>query len=500
MSPHQENQRKHDPHEIEGVTGHGSVAASFPWIRLSLFVLVCGFIIALQGPLPGKIWRKLSSLKNDQQEKPTEPKPSATETKQEPKSEPQQEPKPEAQQESVPQLIIQPPIDHTASSGGDIRKLSKGMMLKTKLTVEKGDSASAERNRDESYTAHYELKIKLPKPVTTLPELEDNTPGLSTMLPGLAEMITGAKVSGFYFRLYENKTERLKKNATKLNELMTRHNFYDCETILKLEHPQTGRRVLLLQAEMDVVSDGSDGDRLPVMPEKIVNSTNYQPLTSYGWKKTGNSPNPLIAGWKNRIRKAEEEIALPDTKDDRKSWLRSRITKIKREIQDMEARSFLIADYDPFVVMPVNMVTSRSDKHAAKVGDYAVVIYKGKIYPSIVGDAGPSHKVGEASLRMCKELNANAGIYSRPVSDLSVTYLVFPGSADRFQQPDYAKWLQQCASLLAEVGGIGPDVALHNWANTFPASEKEDSPEASEAQQEHQEGAAASQSEQGQPK
>ena len=99
--------------------------------------------------------------------------------------------------------------------------------------------------------------------------------------------------------------------------------------------------MLLLQAEMDVVSDGSDGDRLPVMPEKIVNSTNYQPLTSYGWKKTGKSPNPLIAGWKNRIRKAEQEIALAVTKDDRKAWLQSRITKIKREIKDMEARSFL---------------------------------------------------------------------------------------------------------------------------------------------------------------
>ena len=87
-------------------------------------------------------------------------------------------------------------------------------MLKTKLTVEKGDSASAERIKDESYTAHYELKIKLPKPVTTLPELEKNTPGLTAMLPGLTEMMPGAQVSGFYYQLYENKTERLKKNAT----------------------------------------------------------------------------------------------------------------------------------------------------------------------------------------------------------------------------------------------------------------------------------------------
>ena len=281
-----------------------------------------------------------------------------------------------------------------------------------------------------------------------------------------------AKVSGFFYQLYDNKSKRMKSNATQLNELMTRHNFYDCETMLNLKHPETGRRVFLMQAEMDVVSDGSDGDRLPVMPEKIVNSTNYQPLTSYGWKKTGKSPNPLIAGWKNRIRKAEQEIALAVTKDDRKAWLQSRITKIKREIKDMEARSFLVADYDPFIVMPINVLTSSGDPYAARVGDYAIVVYEGKIYPSIVGDAGPSFKVGEASLRFCKQLNPKAGIYSRPVSDLTVTYIVFPGSRDSSREPDYAKWQQRCASLLSELGGLGEGMVLYSWEDTFPPAAK----------------------------
>ena len=105
--------------------------------------------------------------------------------------------------------------------------------------------------------------------------------------------------------------------------------------------------------------------------------------------------------------------------------------------------------------MPVNVLTSSGDPYAARVGDYAVVVYEGKIYPSIVGDAGPSYKVGEASLRMCKQLNPKAGIYSRPVSDLAVTYLVFPGSSRLdLEQPDYAKWQQRCASLLSEAGGL----------------------------------------------
>ena len=41
---------------------------------------------------------------------------------------------------------------------------------------------------------------------------------------------------------------------------------------------------------------------------------------------------------------------------------------------------------------------------------------------------------------MAKELNSRATSYSRPVSDLAVTYLVFPGSAEKFKEPDYAHW------------------------------------------------------------
>jgi len=456
MPPHSENQKKNDPHEIEGVKSRHGNATSFPWFRVSMLVLLCGSIALLFSPLSENLYRKLRELRSAGKEvtekKVSEPKPKAPESPAKPK-----------------EPVIRAPQDHTASSGGDMRMLSRGLQLNTNIHIEKGGAASLERDTDESFSAHYELKIKLPKASDSLDELEKSTPGLRAMLPGLEVMMPKAKISGFFYQLYENKAERLKKNTTQLNELMTRHNFYDCETILNLRHPKTGRRLMLMQAEMDVVSDGSDGDRLPTMPDKIVNSTNYQPLTSYGWRKKGKSPNPLIAGWKNRIRKADEEIARVDTKDDRRAWLESRVAKIKREIKDMEARSFLIADYDPFVVMPINMLTSSGDPDAARVGDYAIVIHEGKIYPTIVGDAGPSYKVGEASLRFCKQINPKAGIYSRPVSDLTVTYLVFPGSRESFREPDYDKWRQRCESLLTEVGGLGEGSSLHRWKSTLPA-------------------------------
>ena len=94
------------------------------------------------------------------------------------------------------------------------------------------------------------------------------------------------------------------------------------------------------------------------------------------------------------------------------------------------------------------------------------------MYPCIVGDAGPSFKVGEASLRMAKELNSRATPYSRPVSDLTVTYLVFPGSAEKFKAPDYAHWHKQCSSLLTEMGGVGAESTLHSWKITLPIIDK----------------------------
>ena len=70
----------------------------------------------------------------------------------------------------------------------------------------------------------------------------------------------------------------------------------------------------------------------------------------------------------------------------------------------------------------------------------------GKAYPCIVGDGGATFKVGEASLRLAKEINSRATPYNRPVSDLSVSYVVFPGSRpDTAGPPDYERGGQRCA-------------------------------------------------------
>ncbi|MFK7851528.1 MAG: glycoside hydrolase family 75 protein [Akkermansiaceae bacterium] len=373
-------------------------------------------------------------------------------------------------EDNTPEPFVPLPIGKVT----DVRKLRNGIPFKTEITFGEGGIASVERKSAESYVASYELQLKLPTPAKTIGELEASNSQLSKILPSLPDLLEGGKVSHWFNQLYTNKSDRIRKKANSLNELLSKHNVYDCETILNLQ-AENGRKVLLLQAEMDVVSDGSDGDRLPEMPDSIVNSTYYQPFTSYGWTKRGNTPNPMIAGFERRIVNANREIAESDTTAERKKWLKERVTMLKRWISDLKARSYLIAEYDPFIVMPVNLITDRKDPYSPRVGDYAVVIHEDKIYPCIVGDGGPTFKVGEASLRMAKEINERSSPYSRPVSDLTVTYIVFPKSReDRNGPPDYDDWRQQCHELLQEIGGLGSGYELHQWKNLLPEIEPEE--------------------------
>ena len=342
----------------------------------------------------------------------------------------------------------------------DVRKLRSGIPFKTEVKTELGGIASRERVDDASYTATYQLSVRIPTPAKTMSELEASSPELSKMLPGLPALVEKAEVSNWFDKLYENKAVRVRRDANSLNELLTKHNVYDCETMLNFQS-ESGRKVFFLQADMDVVSDGSDGDRLATMPAEIVDSPNYQPFTSYAWPKKTPAPNPISAGWERRVVAAQQELNAPATTAARKAWLKDRIQYLKRGILDLKNRSFLIADYDPFIVIPVNILASK-DPFAPKAGDYAVVAYANQLYPAIVGDGGPSFKVGEGSLRLAQELNAKASSYSRPVSDLKVSYLIFPGSRETERAaPDYARWTQRCRELLGEIGGLGGGCDLH---------------------------------------
>lgn len=370
---------------------------------------------------------------------------------------------------------VQPPLPekYIPRKDIDVASLFNGITVKTNLLTEQGSFASLERLDPESYKAEFQLSIRVPKANQTMVELSRINKHLPAILPGLDAMLPAAKVSGFYHKLYENKTNRVQNDLTRLNRVLDRHNFYDCETILELTHPGTQRRALLIQSEMDVVADGSDGDRMPTLDEYIYLSDYYQPFTSYAWAKTTKNANPLLAKWEARLQKAQDEYAQKGLSAARNRELKVMIDQLKIEIGEMKARSSLIAEKDPFVVISL-LFRGYGDqnKFTPQIGDYAAVIHEGKIYPAICGDYGPSFKMGEASLLMAKTVNPKATPYIRPESDLKVTYLIFPGTAEKERSaPDLAKWKEKCTSLLGEVGGIGSGYVLHTWDDPFKKPE-----------------------------
>lgn len=344
----------------------------------------------------------------------------------------------------------------------DTAKLFNGITLHSTVETTPGADAATERTQPESYILDLKLLARVPSPNKTIDELVKVSPRLPTLLPGLASMLPAEPVSPLFVQLYDTKVRMLRENLGRLDLLLSRHNFFDCQTVLQLQHPQTHRKALLLQAEMDVDADGSDSDRLPVGTGA---PANFKPATSYRWDKKTAAPNPYLAGTEQRVKRAEDEYALASTAPARKRDLRNAIAELRNEIGTLKKFSFLIGATDPFIVVP-GIFTHGTDP--VKVGDYALVVFGDAIYPAIVGDVGPKDKVGEASLRIAKELNALATAYNRPVDDLKVSYIIFPGTAEKpFGPPDLDKINARCETLVKEIGGAG--VPLHRWENIIPS-------------------------------
>jgi len=377
------------------------------------------------------------------------------------------------------------PTEFVAAKTIDTAKLYNGFEIRSELETQQGLLASVERVDPASYEIELAVKIKVPKANQSLEDLAELNEHLPKMLPGLGLMLEDGKVSPFYYNLYELKKQRIQQNITRLDRVLSRHHFFDCETILELQHPATQQKVLLIQGEMDVVSDGSDGDRWPKLDKYISMSANYQPFTSYAWPKKTKIPNPLLAMREEKLRKYEEEFKVKGLSIERNRFLISNIDLLKREITDLKGRSFLIAEADPFIVIPLSMIgKTKEDAFGPSFGDYAVVVYQDKAYPAIVGDAGPSFQTGEASLRIAQELNPKATPYSRPVSDLKVTYLLFPGSKEKENDaPNLVKWHQRCSELLGGIGGVGEGYQLHEWEDLIAKKQAQDAPKPPEPPQ-----------------
>lgn len=367
----------------------------------------------------------------------------------------------------------------------EIGKMFNGITYKTKFnTPETEDLASLERTQDDSFQVEVTFTAKLPRASVTLEDLASNDPKLPHVLNKMPDLIASAKVSPLFDRLYKIKIATIRDQLFALDEVLSRHNFYDCETILELKSPETNRKGLLIIGDMDVNVDGSDGDRNVVVDDS---GRFFQPQTSYRWPKTTDHVNPLLTKTQARIATLRDELNAPGTSNARKKDIQDALPHLTRTVNDLKSSSFLISSTDPSIVVPSFLLKADSP-YAPSIGDYAAVIYDGVIYPTIVGDAGPSAKVGEASLRLCRQINPKASSISRSVSNIKVAYLIFPGTAEKFGPPDLAKWREKVKGYLDEMGGTAPELFVWEdivppWPTPTPSPTPSPTPEAPPAQE-----------------
>ena len=323
--------------------------------------------------------------------------------------------------------------------------LGRELHLRSTVNFAPGSTAAQDRKKRPAYQIRVSMELLVPHAADGR-ELLSANPDLTKVLLRYRDLMRSARVSRWFYAIYRHKQNHVRRAIASLTQPLDRHNYYDTDTILELEAPGTRRRVLWMQADMDVVSDGSDGDRLPSMPEAIRRSDNYQPTTSYRWKKRSTVPNPLLAGWEARLTKLQKE----------KPRRAAAIDNAKRVIWDIKRYSYLLAQYDPFIVVPLAMKEGRDDTYRPQPGDYAVVVVGKKVYPAIVGDFGPRDKAGEASLRLGKLINPKADVYARPVTSLGASYIIFPHSKEPEDGPiNYERLNSRCRELLQELGGLG---------------------------------------------
>lgn len=340
-----------------------------------------------------------------------------------------------------------------------------------KWNVVEGGTATSLSSGGQNFLK--EVTIARPVASSTAEQLAAINPSLPKLLPRFEGLMASAKVSSRYKEIYDLKLKTLKGGGS-----LTPHNYFDLETALRLEDPVTKRKVFLVQTDMDVVTDGSDPVRASALTDyDLARSSDwYLPATSYGWGGSG-AANPFLDYYPKalgELQKVRADLVLKSEADKGVIWREmiaacdSQIYRMKMRgmsestRNELRSRRFLLADRDPFVVLPVPWVNGRA-AWVPQIGDYVAVIYKNRVYPAILGDSGPSDKIGEASLKLARTLNPKATGRVRAIEALAVTYLFFPHSKKAFGEPNLAVWRAEVNRLLGEIGGLSDPSALHDW-------------------------------------
>lgn len=128
---------------------------------------------------------------------------------------------------------------------------------------------------------------------------------------------------------------------------------------------------------------------------------------------------------------------------------------------DANPRRYVNSETVPFIAFPSRLYTVDSPKSdigrlglGVNLGDYVVVydMKTGKSCGGVFADVGPAYKLGEASIRVAKELGVNPSPKNGGVdATLRIAYVVFPRSFTRFQS---APWPQTPEQVMERAGQL----------------------------------------------
>ncbi|WP_411825611.1 hypothetical protein [Luteolibacter sp. AS25] len=326
----------------------------------------------------------------------------------------------------------------------------------------------------KSETQYGKISIKRPRAVSDFKTLRELNPKLPVALAEIESLVENGTVSKRFDLLFDEKAKHIQRQKTL--SALSNYNYYDCATIMDLVHPRSGRRALLIQAGMDVVTDGSDPDRAANLEDyhDALTSDWFQPYTGYVWG-SAEKKSPFATYYDDRI---AELVALKAEVDKRnrelpiRAWRKiseayqeeiNHLSRVKNDNSwglGANPRS-VVAALDPIIVLPRNWFGKNA---AIAHGDYALVIYGDRVFPTMVAEAGPSYKIGEASLRLAWKINKEASGKQRAAEAFSVSYVVFPGTRKSSRsEPDVLEINEKVRSLIGEIGGLGKGAKFEAW-------------------------------------
>ncbi len=239
-----------------------------------------------------------------------------------------------------------------------------------KVEIEETSTAAEMRAAGQGFVSS--VTMRRPLPTRTLPQFLAINPSLSTVWPGLGTLLETAKVSDFYADLSRRKLAYLKDGNS-----LSDHNYLDCATVLLLQHPVSQRHGIRLQADMDVVTDGSDPDRAPNLSDYDSARTSdwFLPQTAYTWAGPPRTPNPFLEYYPAAVARLDSYRSLfqKEAETDKGRIWRLLIAAVDAQkarlktaglsgetIRALKNSRSLLGTEDPFVVLPLNWVSGSS--------------------------------------------------------------------------------------------------------------------------------------------